>query len=64
MRENVFTLFANHINRFANHNLTKEQLFNLFVECIAMADEIERKEAKEKNTELDSDYRNALEMLR
>lgn len=63
MRENVFTLFAKAINTFTNHNLTKEQLFNLFVECIAMADESEKKEAKEKDASLKTDYRKALEIL-
>ena len=46
MRENIFTLFATDINLFAQHLITKEELFNRFVGCVEMADELERKERK------------------
>lgn len=43
-RENIFTQFANKINKFAEHKITKEALYNSFVSMVEMSDENERNE--------------------
>lgn len=45
-RENIFTQFAVQINKFAEHKLTKEDLYNYFVAMVEMSDEDERGERK------------------
>lgn len=47
MRENVFTMFAKSINAFCQHKLTKEELFDRFIECIEIADKSEKNERVE-----------------
>lgn len=44
MRENIFTVFAKFINEFADHTITKEQLFKNFVSLVEQAEENEIKE--------------------
>lgn len=43
-RENVFTQFARGINDFANHKITKLDLYNLFTNLLEISTEQERQE--------------------
>jgi len=46
-RENIFTQFANRINEFVEHTITRENLYDSFVEMVEISDDNERKERKE-----------------
>lgn len=53
MRENVFTQFAYSIVAFAEHRISREQLYDHFVGCIEMCDESEKNERVEYEKKLE-----------
>jgi hypothetical protein len=48
-RENIYTQFARDINKFAEHKLTKADLYNSFVAMVEMSNEEERQERIKHN---------------